>query len=119
MRNYLIIALAMLAVTTDPAIAAEQKLSGNAVKTVLTGARVYWRGGAVQSDYKAGGVLRSAHSSGRSDSGKWWVEGDNYCRQYQRWGHGKKRCWSVFLNGQKIRFKAIDNGQSETGRLVR
>lgn len=46
------------------------------------------------------------------DSGKWWVEGDRFCRQYRVWFDGRAACFGVSLDGDAIGF--YDAG----GRLV-
>lgn len=119
MRNYLIIILATLVFATGPGAAAEQQLDGNGIKAALTGARAYWHVDSMyfkQSDFKAGGVLLTFHRRAGSHTGKWWVDGDKYCNQI---GQGRKSCWTVFLDGQTIRMKSTDTGQTVTGRLVR
>ena len=36
------------------------------------------------------------------DSGKWWVKGNMFCRQYKTWLEGKKACFRVTLRGGQI-----------------
>jgi len=38
------------------------------------------------------------------DNGKWWVTGDNFCRQYESWLDGKAACFKVSLEGDAISF---------------
>ena len=96
---------------------AERTLTGVEIKSMFTNARVYYR---IQqwdgiTDYKSDGAM-SGTLGDQSDTGRWWVEGDKYCRQWKRWNDGKKRCATVVINGDRSIFR-FDNGQVFTGSV--
>ncbi len=47
---------------------------------------------------------RSGHADEDCDSGKWWLEGDVWCRQWKHWGYGDVSKLQVTLNGDHIRW---------------
>ena len=38
------------------------------------------------------------------DSGRWWIEGDRYIRQWQRWSYGEPASYAIVLDGDRIKF---------------
>ena len=119
MRNALIIGLTAATVAAGIADAAEKKLDGAGIKAALTGARVYIRGGDVQADFRADGTMAVAHVRGSSDTGKWWVEGDRYCRKWNSWAGAEKRCFFLYRDGNKLRFYYPETNTSENGNIAR
>jgi hypothetical protein len=37
-----------------------------------------------------------------SDQGKWWIEGDKFCRKWTRWQSGRTGCFSFVPEGDAI-----------------
>jgi TolB-like protein/class 3 adenylate cyclase/Flp pilus assembly protein TadD len=37
-----------------------------------------------------------------SDEGKWWIDGDKFCRKWNRWQNGKSDCFSFLRKGEAI-----------------
>ncbi len=103
--------LGFLAVITVFLIAsptkAEETLSGSQIKDTIVGKTLKWKkrgSDPVQIEYKADGKLNGfVPGHGRSDEGKWWVEGDNFCRQWSRWRNGKKSCTVWTREGNKVK----------------
>ena len=119
MRVLASVLCASLLFVVHDGLAAEQQLNAASIKSTLPGARMYARNGTVLVDWKADGTLLGSTVRGVSDSGKWWVEGDLYCRQWQSWGDGKKACWTLYLDGDKLRFFSSETKKSETTKLVK
>jgi GntR family transcriptional regulator/MocR family aminotransferase len=38
------------------------------------------------------------------DTGRWWLEGDRYVRQWQRWSYGEPASYAIVLEGDRIKF---------------
>ena len=38
------------------------------------------------------------------DQGKWWIEGDKFCRKWNRWAAGQSGCFSFVLDGDSIKW---------------
>ena len=55
----------------------------------------------------------------RYDAGNWQVMDDGtYCRQWDRWLSGARRCFKVFRSWEnRIRFRAMDSGNEATVRV--
>lgn len=47
---------------------------------------------------------RSGHADEDCDTGKWWLEGDVWCRQWEQWAYGDISKLQVSLNGDHIRW---------------
>jgi GntR family transcriptional regulator/MocR family aminotransferase len=47
---------------------------------------------------------RAGRANEDRDSGRWWCEGDLWCRQWSRWAYGEKSSFYVTLSGQHIRW---------------
>jgi len=47
---------------------------------------------------------RSGHANEDCDSGKWWLEGDVWCRQWQHWGYGDVSKLQVTVKGDQLRW---------------
>ena len=56
---------------------------------------------------------------GSSDTGKWWVEGDRYCRKWNSWAGAEKRCFFLYRDGNKLRFYYPETKTSENGHIAR
>ncbi len=39
-----------------------------------------------------------------SDRGKWWIEGDKFCRKWTRWQAGRTGCFSFVADGDAIKW---------------
>ena len=58
---------------------------------------------------------RSGHANEDCDTGKWWLEGDTWCRQWKTWGYGDISRLRVSLIGEQIRWwrpagRLVDSG---------
>ena len=79
-------------------------LAGRALKRALGGATLLYNtvyGDPCTLQLKADGTLtgRAGYSNEDQDSGRWWVEGDRWFRQWNHWAYGESvgltRWWTV------------------------
>lgn len=117
-----VLALALLAST-----ASAEALSGEKLKSFISGKRVYLAvplGGEIPLNYRPGGsVDGSGEAAGLGrymtprDRGRWWVSGNRLCQKWQEWYDGKTFCFTVTkLAANKIRW-VRDDGRSGVARL--
>ena len=113
-------ALALAAVS--PAVADHGDLSGDQIKQLLSGATSKLRtdrGANVEVQYAASGNVSVNSDTGFSDSGKWSVEGDNYCAEMTKIRNGRKGCWEVrHLNGNDYLFKGLNGTQDVKANIT-
>jgi dienelactone hydrolase len=62
--------------------------------------------------YAADGSMSGVAGAGDeyTDTGKWWVKGDMFCRQYKSWLGGAQTCFRVILQGETINWHDEDGG---------
>ncbi|MEZ5828937.1 MAG: hypothetical protein R3D30_08010 [Hyphomicrobiales bacterium] len=109
------------------ATAAETSLSGEALRQAVSGKTVYLKisGFELPIHYSAGGTMKGSMSTvaaafsrgdGASDSGKWWVAGDQLCQKWTSWMDGDTYCYKLSQNGSAVRWVRHD-GRSGTARI--
>jgi GntR family transcriptional regulator/MocR family aminotransferase len=60
-----------------------------------------------------GGMSGCAGNAGEDrDSGRWWIEGDRWVRQWQRWSYGEQASYAVVLDEGHVKFY-LENGLIE------
>lgn len=117
-----VLALALLA---SPAAA--DALSGEKLKSFISGKRIYLAvplGGEIPLNYRpSGSVDGSGEAAGLGrymtpkDRGRWWVSGNRLCQKWQQWYDGKTFCFTVTkLAENRIRW-VRDDGKSGVARL--
>jgi GntR family transcriptional regulator/MocR family aminotransferase len=55
---------------------------------------------------------RAGHANEDCDEGRWWIEGDLWCRQWSQWAYGEEGRFYITLQGQQLKIYNTD------GRLV-
>ena len=116
-----------LALAALAAPAAAEKLQGAALKSFISGKRIYLAvplGGEIPLTYRPGGVVDGSGEAaglGRymtpKDKGRWWVSGDKLCQKWQQWYGGKTFCFTVTkVADNRIRW-VRDDGKSGIARL--
>jgi hypothetical protein len=107
--------------------AAAEALSGDKLKSFISGKRIYLAvplGGEIPLNYRPGGTVDGtgeAAGLGRymapKDRGRWWVSGNRLCQKWQQWYDGKTFCFTVTkLADNRIRW-VRDDGKSGVARL--
>ncbi|HSM69854.1 MAG TPA: hypothetical protein VK830_09075, partial [Xanthomonadales bacterium] len=84
-------------------------LSGAQLSKLLPGATIIYKtyyGAPCTIELREGGAMigRSGHANEDCDTGRWWVDGDLYCRQWQRWSYGEEGAYQVTLDDSLIRW---------------
>ena len=116
-----------LALCLIAAPAAAEALSGDKLKSFISGKRIYLAvplGGEIPLNYRPGGTVDGtgeAAGLGRymtpKDRGRWWVSGNRLCQKWQQWYDGKTFCFTVTkLAYSRIRW-VRDDGKSGIARL--
>ena len=99
----------------------EKRLTGDEIRKLYTGARIYWSGQAYggplgvriyQVDFKPGGALEGLvgvdQYVGGRETGTWWVAGDTLCVKWTKWFQGRQGCFGVTFDGEKSRWYRFD-----------
>ena len=79
-----------------------QSLTGAQIKALLADNPVEGRtrkGHALTMDFRADGDLNGEVENGQQDVGKWWIDRDVLCRQWEYFGKGKKKCFRLVVTG--------------------
>lgn len=112
-------ALAILVLAGPPVVAqtstsgAGEALTGAAIAETFAGARL----DGVNAEGTPYSVLLSgqgaldgiAGANGEyKDTGRWWVEGDQFCRQWQVWLEGAADCFVAVREGDLIHWHRAD-----------
>jgi len=97
-----------------------QLLNAGQLREVLSGATIMTRtfyGDPCTIELHENGDMsgRSGRADEDCDSGKWWLEGDVWCRQWKEWGYGDVSKLQITLNGDHIRWwrpggRLVDSG---------
>jgi hypothetical protein len=76
-------------------------LTGEEVAQVLTGNTLVGRDGKVPfwMHYPSRDTVWGLASSGDVDIGRWWTEGNRYCRSWRHWRDGRAQCWLFATDG--------------------
>jgi hypothetical protein len=104
-------------------------LRGEALKEAVSGKRIYLSvplGGELPLFYRADGRVDGtgeAAGLGRflkpTDSGRWWVEGERLCQQWETWYKGRVFCFTVKKLPENRIAWARDDGESGIARIGR
>ena len=86
---------------------------------VLKGVNGY--GNPYTITYRSDGAMSgvAGKSDEYKDTGKWWIEGDRFCRQYKSWLDGKAACFTITLDGDAISFFDAGGGLVSSGTFDR
>ncbi len=117
--KWLGMAFALLGLTSMSveSFAAQKKLTGNEIKSTHAGHTVRFAtssGSKGEISFKSDRAMEGKKVSGHSDVGKWWVEDDKFCRQWDHWRSGDWNCFHVFEAGDKQYKVVITEGGNTT-----
>jgi hypothetical protein len=118
----LVLAIAMLLGTiSDPGMA-QEALSGDQVRALITGNTLEgsFRANRLVMVFYADGVVRGRMGLTGSDSGTWEIEGDNYCNEWVTYFGGVRRCYQWIPQGDGYLLNNVDafKVQPIKGRIV-
>ncbi len=117
------------AMANEGALGASQTLSGDQIRKLVTGKRIYLAtplGGEIPLFYAPSGTVDGSGEAiglGRwlkpKDTGRWWVENDRLCQQWTSWYDGARMCFTLTSVGEGRVAWRRDNGESGIARLGR
>ena len=101
-------------------VAVREYLSGDQISRLMPGGKlrgINGYGNPYTITYTADGDMSGvAGKSGEyRDTGKWWIEGSSFCRQYKSWLEGRAACFRVTLEGENIGFYDTHGNQVSSG----
>lgn len=104
-------------------------MDGDTIRKEITGKRIYLQvplGGEFPLYYAPDGVVSGSGESvglGRfmapSDSGTWWIAGNQLCQQWQDWYDGKQYCFELTRTGDTSLYWRRDDGLEGEARIGR
>jgi len=104
-----------------------QELSGEKIKRLLTGERVYLStpfGVEVPLNYRAGGKVTgdvsgvsAASMFAPKETGRWWVQNDRLCQKWPTWYKGRQFCYKITQTGENTIRWLRNDGKSGTARI--
>ncbi|ODA68626.1 hypothetical protein A7A08_00457 [Methyloligella halotolerans] len=116
-----------VALAPAAAVAGGNSLAGDELRSAVSGKTVYLRisGFELPIQYSAGGSMRgrmgsvaASFAGGESptDTGKWWVKGDQLCQKWNSWMDGQSYCYRLTKTGSTVSWVRND-GRSGTARI--
>lgn len=104
-------------------------LTGSEIRAMVNGQRIYIAGplGAeLPVNYRTNGTVDGSGEAvglGRffqpKDKGRWWINGNQLCQQWEKWYNGAVMCFTLQKDGGNKLLWKRDNGESGTARLAR
>lgn len=117
MRKVFLLSAALLALALPLAALAGDALSGDQIRSLLSGNTVQGSmeaTGVYTEFYAADGTIKGKDSAGKVYTGVWSIDGDNMCFQY---GSDPADCWQVAKDGDQIQW-VIDGKVDGTGTII-
>ncbi len=103
-------AVAMLLGTVSHQTPAHEALSGDQIRSLITGNTLQgnFMANPLTMVFYADGVVRGAIGFTGSDSGTWEIEADNYCNEWVTYFSGVRRCYQWIPQGKGYLLKNVD-----------
>ena len=118
----LALAITMLLGTISQPGMAQEALSGDQIRTLITGNTLQgsFLANRLVMVFYADGVVRGRVGLTGSDSGTWKIEGDSYCNEWFTYFDGVRRCYQWIPQGDGYLLDNVDsfNIQPIKGRIV-
>lgn len=121
------ILLVVLATLFAAQAAHASAFSASDIRTDIIGRTIYLAtpfGGEFPLNYRAGGQVDGdgeALGLGRwvqpNDTGRWWIDGNRLCQQFENWYNGAPMCFTLTRTGDLTLNWLRDNGESGTARI--
>src|SRR5215470_3509488 len=98
---------------TRPAV-----LSGEDMMRILPGNTLlaYDKNGPFWMYFPKPGTVWGQSSNGDVDVGRWWIDGDRYCRSWRVWYGGDTQCWKLVTDGDNhiLWMDALNSAEGES-----
>lgn len=107
----LAVALAMFLGVFSQQSQAQEALSGDQVRALITGNTLQgsFMANPLTMVFYEDGVVRGSIGMTGSDDGTWEIEGDNYCNEWVTYFSGVRRCYQWVRQGDGYLLKNVDN----------
>jgi hypothetical protein len=119
--------MSVVALSLAPVTANAEQLAGNQLKQFVNGKRVYLAtpfGGEFPLNYQRTGAVTgdgTALGLGKffapTETGRWWVKGENLCQKWPTWYDGKTTCFQIRKTGERSLDWTRDDGRSGKARI--
>ena len=124
-----LIAVGLTGLMTSAALAVQgDRLSGSEIEQIVKGKRIYLAtpfGGEFPLNYRTNGVVDGdgqALGLGRiarpKDEGRWWIQGNQLCQQWQTWYEGKRQCFDLGRGSGAKLYWLRNDGLSGEARIA-
>ncbi|MGD1887296.1 MAG: hypothetical protein ACFB01_09285 [Cohaesibacteraceae bacterium] len=127
MRRYLAAIAALAAFTASPQLAHADRFSAGDIRSQSIGHTIYLAapfGGEFPLNYRSNGRVDGdgeALGIGRwiqpRDTGRWWIDGNRLCQQFQTWYNGTPMCFDLTRTSTTTLNWLRDNGESGRARI--
>jgi GntR family transcriptional regulator/MocR family aminotransferase len=99
-------------------------LSGRALKRAMSGATLLYNtvyGDPCTLQLGSDGTLtgRAGYSNEDQDSGRWWVQGDRWFRQWNHWAYGESVGLHTVVDGEQVRWFSAEGLLIDTAVIAR
>ena len=109
-------AAAVACVSTQVGATELQPLAGDALRDVVAGKTVllHTRVGNIPITYRANGTMIGragelvAYTGQERDRGRWWVQNDKLCQQWETWLEGRAYCATIQQDGSTVHWVRND-----------
>ncbi|MEM7291842.1 MAG: hypothetical protein AAF420_00440 [Pseudomonadota bacterium] len=113
MKKNFFLALAVIAFVISPIAWSADLLDGAAIKVLFAGksiSGVNSFGNPYRVEYLKDGNMDGVAGFNNEyvDTGRWWIDGDKFCRQYSTWFEGVAGCYGISVEGDSVRFHGDD-----------
>lgn len=126
MKTQAILLATSLVLPATAALSADH-LTGDELRRAIVGKTVYLKvsGFELPIQYAANGRMKGkmgtvaasfSRGDGATDSGKWWVKGDQLCQKWTSWMNSKQYCYTLTRKGPTVHWMRHD-GRSGTARI--
>ena len=107
----LAVALAMFLGVFSQQSQAQEALSGDQVRALITGNTLQgsFMTNPLTMVFYVDGVVRGSIGMRGSDDGTWEIEGDNYCNEWVTYFSGVRRCYQWIRQGDGYLLKNVDS----------
>lgn len=121
-------AVAIILLTGTSQVRADTPMSADEIARTISGKRIYLStpfGGEFPLHYRPSGIVDGSGEAlglGRlmrpTDTGRWWVDGNRLCQQWQTWYDGRRHCFTLIRQGQAGLAWQRNDGLAGTARIA-
>ena len=99
-------------------------LRGTALRRAMAGATLLYStvyGDPATLEVRADGELSgiAGYAGEDCDSGRWWIEGDRWHRQWQLWAYAEPSAYRIVVDGDQLRWYGEDGLLADTAVITR